>query len=254
MDNYRAAKVPLDNPEDVMLNEHSRTTMASDTRHRIVAAAARLFHEHGYHATGVAAILGEAEVNSGSLYHFFDTKAALLEGVVEHHLQRLGPMIFDPAQAAHHDPVERIFIVLEHYRRTLLASEFGRGCPVGRLALEIGDGEPEVRALVDRYFTAWTARVEHWLEETAGSRLSAGVDRVALARLVLAVTQGGIMLALAAGSIEPYDAAIGQLRRSLERPAPPPATRTGERAMVPGTDEPRVPDQKPTESSGWRSW
>ncbi len=228
--------------------------MASDTRNRIVAAAARLFHEYGYHATGVAAILREAEVNSGSLYHFFDTKGALLEGVVEHHLQRLGPMILDPAQAAHHDPVERIFIVLEHYRRTLLGSDFRRGCPVGRLALEIGGGEPEVRALVERYFTAWTARVEHWLEQTAGGRLSVGVDRVALARLVLAVTQGGIMLALAARSIEPYDAAIGQLRRSLERPAPPPATRAGESAMAPGTDEPPVPDQKPPESPGWRSW
>jgi AcrR family transcriptional regulator len=228
--------------------------MASDTRNRIVATAASLFHEHGYHATGVAAILREAEVNSGSLYHFFDTKEALLEAVVEHHLQRLGPTIFDPAQAAHHDPVERIFIVLEHYRRTLLGSAFGRGCPVGRLALEIGDGEPEVRALVERYFTAWTTRIEHWLAETAGGRLSAGADRVALARLVLAVTQGAIMLALAAASIEPYDAAIGQLRRSLERPAPPPATWATESAMAPSADEPAVPDQEPPETPGWRSW
>jgi TetR/AcrR family transcriptional repressor of nem operon len=234
-----------------MLNEHSRRIMSSDTRDRILSAAALLIHEHGYHATAVASILEAAKVNSGSLYHFFDTKEALLEGIVEHHLQRLGPTIFDPAEAAHHDPVERVFIVLEHYRRILLGSDFRRGCPVGRLALEIGDGEPRVRALVERYFSVWTARVKGWLE-SAGARLPAGTDRVALAGLVLAATQGGIMLARSAASIEPYDAAIGQLRRSLERSPQPPAAPAAETA--PDADAPPVLDEEASDTPGWRSW
>jgi AcrR family transcriptional regulator len=225
--------------------------MPSDTRDRILSAASLLFQDHGYHATGVASILDAAEVNSGSLYHFFDTKEALLEGVVEHHLQRLGPTIFDPAEAAHHDPVERVFIVLEHYRRTLLGSNFRRGCPVGRLALEIGDGEPRVRALVERYFSVWTGRVESWLE-SAGARLPPSTDRVALAGLVLATTQGGIMLARSAATIEPYDTAIGQLRRSLERIPQPLVAPAAENAQ--DADEPLVFDEEASDAPGWRSW
>jgi AcrR family transcriptional regulator len=225
--------------------------MGSDTRDRILSAAALLFQERGYHGTGVAAILDAAGVNSGSLYHFFDTKEALLEGVVEHHLRRLGPMIFDPAEAAHHEPVERIFLVLDHYRRTLLGSNFDRGCPIGRLALEIGDGEPGVRARVDQYFTAWTGRVQGWLQ-AAGDRLPAGTDRVALARQVLAVTQGAIMLARTATSIEPYDGAVGQLRRLLERSSQPLAAPAA--GSAPDTDEPPVPDEEAPDTPAWRSW
>lgn len=227
--------------------------MASDTRDRIVTTAARLFHHDGYHATGVAAILREAEVNSGSLYHFFDTKEALLEAVVEHHRQRLGPTLFDPAEAAHDDPFERIFMVVDHYRRTLLGSGLARGCPVGRLALEIGVSEPEVRTLVERYLTEWTTRVERWLEN-AGGRFSNRADRSAAAHLVLAVTQGGIMMALAAASIEPFDAVIDQLRRSLEPSATPAEAPTVEGAPPPDTDDLPVPEREPRETPGWRSW
>ena len=46
------------------------------TRDRILETARRLFHEQGYHATGIATILREAGVNSGSLYHFFESKDA----------------------------------------------------------------------------------------------------------------------------------------------------------------------------------
>ena len=50
------------------------------TRQRIVEAARRLFHEQGFHATGISTILREADVNSGSLYHYFASKEALLSG------------------------------------------------------------------------------------------------------------------------------------------------------------------------------
>jgi AcrR family transcriptional regulator len=228
--------------------------MPSDTRDRILSAAALLFQEHGYHGTGVASILDAAEVNSGSLYHFFDTKEALLEGVVEHHLRRLEPMILDPAEAAHHDPVERIFIALEHYRRTLLGSGLANGCAVGRIALEIGEDEPGVRALVERYFSVWTARVEGWLE-SAGARLPAGTDRAALAHVVLATTQGGIMLARSATSIEPFDAAVAQLRNHLQLLMHRPGEAPTEATPISTDREPTVSEERRShETPGWRSW
>ncbi|MEE8447296.1 MAG: helix-turn-helix domain-containing protein, partial [Gemmatimonadota bacterium] len=60
------------------MNDQSMNAPASETRDRILEVAARLFHKRGFRATGVATILREAGVNSGSLYHFFPSKEAVL--------------------------------------------------------------------------------------------------------------------------------------------------------------------------------
>jgi len=185
--------------------------MASDTRNRILAVAARLFEAHGFEGTPVATILREADVNSGSLYHFFSSKDDLLIAVLEKYAAVLEPALLGAADRAADDPVEKVFALLELYRGRLLVSEFSRGCPVGDLSLEIGNRLPAARGLVDAYFDAWTARVAGWLE-AAGERLPRDADRRALAAHVLSVLQGGIMQARVAASVEPFDDSVSQLR------------------------------------------
>jgi len=71
--------------------------MASDTRNRILSVAARLFETLGFEGTAVAAILREADVNSGSLYHFFPSKEALLVAVLEKYVEVLEPALLGAA-------------------------------------------------------------------------------------------------------------------------------------------------------------
>ena len=156
------------------------------------------------------------------------------------------------------DPIERVFALLEVYRRGLLVSGCTRGCPVGNLALELGDRKPRARALMNEYFTTWTGRVQRWLV-AADDRLPAELDRESLSRLVLAVMEGGVMQARAAGSLDPYDAAVAQLRSyfrllaSYARREPAEALRAeaGESFLEP------VEAAEPAETadaSGWRYW
>jgi AcrR family transcriptional regulator len=186
----------------------------AETKARILEAAAELFHKGGFEATGVATILRHAGAHSGSLYHFFPSKEALLVGVMERHLQALRPTLLDPAERASDDPIERVFALLELYRRDLRITGCTGGCPVGNLALEVGDRKPEVRALIEEYFSRWVRRVRGWLEG-AGDQLPAGLDRAALSRLILSVMEGGVMQARASGEIGPYDASVAQLRGGL---------------------------------------
>ena len=53
------------------------------TRERVVATATRLFAEHGYEDTSIEAVLKEADVSRGALYHHFENKEALFEAVLE---------------------------------------------------------------------------------------------------------------------------------------------------------------------------
>ena len=181
------------------------------TRERILQSASRLFHEQGYAATGVATILREAEVNSGSLYHFFSGKEALLEGVLTWYLERLYPEIMEPLERSEPDPVARVFCLLGWYRGFLVENDCRLGCPVGNLALEVSDTHPELRELLDRNFENWVEIIHRWLEE-AGETLPGHCDRKELARLILTVMEGGVMQARAAGSLVPFDQSVNQLR------------------------------------------
>ena len=53
------------------------------TRSQLVVIATRMFAERGYEDTSIEAVLREAGVSRGSLYHHFPSKEALFEAVAE---------------------------------------------------------------------------------------------------------------------------------------------------------------------------
>lgn len=187
------------------------TIPSPDTRTRILDAAARLFHEQGFNATGVSTILREAGVNPGSLYNLFASKDALLAAVLERYTQLLHPVVMAPVEAKTNDPIERVFALLQQYREWFLPLDFRLGCPIGNLALEVADSHPEIRPLIQQNFDGWSAYVRKWLTD-AGDRLPRDLDRDQLASTVLTVMEGGLMQARSSRSASAYDASVGQLR------------------------------------------
>lgn len=190
--------------------------MKTETRARLVEAARVLFWEQGYANTGIAQILKAADALSGSLYYFFPTKEDLLLAVLEAYKGLLWPMVMQPVFDRVTDPIERVFGVLDGYRRGLLAMDFRHGCPIGNLALEVCNDLPAARDLIGENFTGWCGAIEKCLDDAEG-RLSAGVDKAQLARFVLITMEGAVMLARAYRDIGPYDTAVGQLRDYFDR-------------------------------------
>lgn len=136
-----------------------------DTRTRILMASFQLFHEQGFHATGIATILRETDPNPGSLYHFFPSKDALLIGVLEFALVLLRPAVMDPAEKRSDDPIERMFELLQQYPEGMHAWGCKMGCPIGNLALEVSDDNHAARALIHQNFENWTTAVKKWLDD-----------------------------------------------------------------------------------------
>jgi hypothetical protein len=114
------------------------------------------------------------------------------------------------------DPLERIFGILDGYRKMLLATDYAQGCPVGNLALELCNTHPAARAKIVANFTQWRDVVERCVAEAAG-RLPDDVDPKRLAEFILINMEGAVMLARSYRSIEPYDAAVTCLRDYVER-------------------------------------
>jgi len=186
------------------------------TQARLVEAARELFWEKGYEATSLGEVVKRAKANPGSLYYFFKTKEELLLAVLDRYTELLWPRVVEPAFKAVDDPMVRIFAILEGYRQGLVASDFKHGCPIGNLALEVGDALPGARQKIAANFDGWVGWVKKCLDDAA-EHLPPEVDRAALARFVLTVMEGAVMQARAYRSLEPFDAAVEVLRDYLAR-------------------------------------
>src|SRR3569623_3154538 len=126
-----------------------------DTRTRLVLAAMRLCSEKGYGATSVQDILREAGANAGSRYHVFATKQDLLVAVLEAYRDGIEPMLLAPAWQGVEDPIDRVFALLAAYRSMLERTDCLYGCPIGSLALELHEPDPEVRQGLAVTFDGW---------------------------------------------------------------------------------------------------
>ena len=185
--------------------------MSVSPRDKIIHAAMELFWLKGYNSTSIADLLSRTQLNSGSLYHVFPSKQDVLIGVLEAYRDGIEEMLLEPAWGAVDDPIEKIFALLGGYRTAIAESECTYGCPIGSLALELHETDPQVRDLLAVNFENWTKAVERCIE-AAGKRIPANTDRRALAEFVLTSMEGGVMQARTYRDVSYFDRTVKQLR------------------------------------------
>lgn len=163
-----------------------------DSRERLLAAAQELFAEQGVAATTPRQVLQRSAVGQGSLYHHFPTKRDLAQAAVA----RTARQQLEAAQqvlTGDGTATERISAYLLRERDAV------SGCRVGRLTADpLVMSEQELQRPVAEYFTSLTALVGEVLQE-AGLPPDRAQD---LGAAVVAVVQGGYVLARSTGSPE----------------------------------------------------
>ncbi len=175
-----------------------------------------LFALQGYTPTGLSEIAKKADVNTGSIYHFFPTKEDLLRATLEKRLVLLYPEVLEPIWSRIDDPIERIFALLDGYRQMLAVTEFSHGCPIGNLVLELAESHPNTRPLLQANFDNWLRFVAQCLRDAEG-RLPPGTEPDRLAIFVLTTMEGAVMLARTYRNFSAYDAAVQMLRDYFAR-------------------------------------
>ena len=187
----------------------------SKARQKILRTASNLFWHNGYESTGVAEILEETGLGSGSLYWFFDSKEDLLLAVLENYRKKLAEVIEKPAFEQSDDPLERLFAILDFYRRHLVENNFEFGCPIGNIVLELGDRYPAVRHKTEVLFEDWRAMISRCLEPIADG-FPGDMTPDSLAIFVLTIMEGSVMQVRAHKDITYFDESVRHLKNYFE--------------------------------------
>ena len=177
--------------------------MAMSTPERLIESTQELLWERGYVGTSPKAIQQRAGAGQGSMYHHFAGKPDLALAAIRRSAeQRMA--LADEQFNAPGTAVERVAAYLRRQREVL------RGCPIGRLTQDpevIADDE--LRRPVAETFDHLRGRLTEVLAEgQARGELQPGLNPGNTAATVVAVLQGGYVLARAAASADPFDQAI----------------------------------------------
>jgi TetR/AcrR family transcriptional regulator, transcriptional repressor for nem operon len=184
-----------------------------ETRERLIESTRELLWERGYVGTSPKAIQERAGAGQGSMYHHFRGKPDLALAAIS----RSAGELRERAEAAFAGPgtvVERVTAYLRRERDAL------KGCPVGRLTQDPDVmADDQLRQPVEETFAWLTDRIAGLLAEgRASGEVDGGLDPVATATALVAVLQGGYVLARAAASPEVFaravEGAVGLLGRT----------------------------------------
>ncbi|MFQ5491755.1 MAG: TetR family transcriptional regulator C-terminal domain-containing protein [Phycisphaerae bacterium] len=125
-----------------------RSQKVEDTRTRLLDAGLSALIGHGYHGTGLKAVLDSVGVPKGSFYNYFQSKEHFGAEVIRHYAGRM----FEQMDAALNRPQEDALSTLNGYFQDVIRCfESERpGCLVGNLGAELGDcSEPCRQAMAE---------------------------------------------------------------------------------------------------------
>jgi TetR/AcrR family transcriptional regulator, lmrAB and yxaGH operons repressor len=181
--------------------------MAADTRDKMVAGAVRLLAQKGLHETSFNEVLALTGAPRGSIYHHFpDGKDQLIASAVDAAGEKAIAAI-DSWAGLPASEITSNFVAL--WREVLVRSDLRAGCSV--LAVTTATESEDLLDHTAAVFRTWRERlsavlVEGGLREADASRFAA---------LLIASTEGAVVLSRAERSLEPFDLVANDLVRQV---------------------------------------
>jgi len=172
----------------------------TDSRSRMISAAAELFRQRGYHATTFSDVVHESGAPRGSTYfHFPGGKQELAREAIAGAGDEMEELVDEAARHAG-DPGSLVRALAEIFASRFERSGYQGGCPIATMVLELAPRDEEFSAGFDSVFARWRAALV-----TRFEALGLAPERsAALADLTISALEGALILSRAARSTEPF--------------------------------------------------
>lgn len=181
-----------------------------DSRARMLAATSRLVHERGLHGTSLRDVLEASDAPRGSLYHHFPggKEQLVLEATVRR-VERVTEAL--AALLCEHDPATAVRLYVLAAAEELEDSGWVFGCPVAPLVLDLEPEASPIAELCRDTFARWQAMLRDALAGAGAAEARAD----ALATLIVAAIEGGLLLARARRDLAPLRGIAAELEGSV---------------------------------------
>jgi TetR/AcrR family transcriptional regulator, transcriptional repressor for nem operon len=188
---------------------------AADTRQHILEVAHPLLLQKGFTAVGLAEVLAAAQVPKGSFYHYFGSKEAFGEAVLEayfaDYLARMDALLAQPGTAA-----QRLIGYFRDWLESQTGDEAQSRCLAVKLGAEVCDLSESMRAALERGARGAIDRLARCIEAGGvDGSLPAALDAQAVAVALYQNWLGASLLAKIARDRAPLDTAMVGTRQLL---------------------------------------
>jgi len=190
--------------------------MVRGVRERMVASALDLLARRGLQATSFSAVLEHSGAPRGSVYHHFPGGK---DQMIDSALDAAGGRAIELIERKAGAPAEEVAAWFLHiWREVLIRGKFEAGCAV--LAVAVAADSPELLDHTARVFRAWRTSLAGLLEQGGLTPL----DATRFAAVLVASSEGAVVLARAEQSLEPFDLVAEQLLAQVRQLSGHPAS------------------------------
>lgn len=171
----------------------------------IVQAGLEIILSRGFNATGVEAILKQANVPKGSFYNFFSSKEDFALAVIDRFVEEINSSVFQPIlEGGSLSPLERIRQCFESLTLRFENNNCSKGCLIGNLGLEMSDQYEKIRQRLDLALQCHAEAFAGLLRQAQREKaIAEDLDAEMLAENLLASFEGALLRAKVKKSSEP---------------------------------------------------
>ena len=177
--------------------------MPSNTRARMIEGAARLLAERGLQETSFSEVLELTGAPRGSIYHHFPEGKDQLVGDAVDFAGARAMALLEAKAGASAVEITEYFVYL--WRQVLVRSNYSAGCSV--LAVTVATDSTGLLSRAAGVFRAWREQLSRLL--VTGGLAPAEATR--FAALLIASTEGAVVMGRAEQSLEPFELVAEQL-------------------------------------------
>jgi TetR/AcrR family transcriptional repressor of nem operon len=197
----------------------SITAETSDVRKSILANGQRIMAGKGFSGVGINEILTASGVPKGSFYHYFGSKdafgEALLESYFEDYLADLDAILSVPGQSM----AQRLMNYWQNWQDTQSFFDCQGKCLAVKLGAEVADLSEAMRLALKRGTAGITSRLAHAIEAgMAEGSLSIDGAPEAVAQSLYQQWLGASVMVKIARNTQPFETAMQATRKILHLP------------------------------------
>jgi len=170
----------------------------------IIQAGLDTVLSRGFNATGVEAILKQANVPKGSFYNFFSSKEEFGLAIIDKYVAERGELFYPIFSDESLPPLERVKRSFETLIATFEGNGCTKGCLIGNLGLEMADQYENFRQRLEQSLQNWTRGLSNLLlQAQKENAIPADMNTEMLADNLISSFQGALLRSKVKKSPEP---------------------------------------------------